>query len=89
MLKHGETFLERVARIQRDHNVSEQEAVQIAKSEINAEETMRVQARKLNSPKFDHDLLYRQLGLTPEEANVVRRGSSIQAHYEGQLGTDC
>lgn len=43
---------------------------------------------RLASPKFDVDLLYRQLGLTREEAEVARRGSSIQAHYEGQLGTD-
>lgn len=57
--------------------------------EVTLSDEQLARARRLASPKFDHDLLYRQLGLTKEEAEVARRGSSIQAHYEGQLGTDC
>lgn len=49
----GETFTQRVARIQHDHNISEKEAVRVAKSEINVEEAVR--ARRRSSLQTDHE----------------------------------
>lgn len=41
-----------------------------------------------DNSKSEINLLYRQMGLTDEEIRNAERGSSLQAHYEGQLGAD-
>ena len=53
IVRNGETFTQRVARIQHDHNISEKEAVRVAKSEINIEEAVRVQRR--SSVQANHE----------------------------------
>lgn len=50
----SETFPERVARIKHDQNISDNEAVRVAKSEINMEEAVR-RARRRSSVQADNE----------------------------------
>lgn len=50
----SETFPERVSRIKHDHNISENEAVRVAESEINIEEAVR-RARRRSSVQADNE----------------------------------